>query len=537
MKYFCIENQLSDKHSILSVAVSMELCMNDANLIIYCSDSTYEFVKNFYDFTLNIEHRSVKKELNPFNFIENIIYAIKDIHQGGDEAFFINNECVIMNNLNNLLKDDFTSEVITIKRNIDHENKIVKYPVIAILFRIGNKAVNWLEEYYQTNETIIKNAEEQHNSLSNVDIENMTDEDCKELSLQKTAAMGPLSVVVKEMMYNMVMDKNSPVEEFFDGNTLLDISNFFSKENAWKLNDFKVDEADMKITRNGVKCCICGISPNCMLMDNDYKNHIMFLWSKIQQIIFFNDIRLIIPLNLNDKSIANRIAFGLPKSSLIGNWSRKNTPSFSRAFLHIVLASGYFNAITEKTDDYYIGPFSILYDYKDESLIKPDMKLTNSYVALFNYNNEVLSLLEGKYVYCGLYNPMINLLEKWEKLPAKEKTKDTFHFTDDKLDVYNDSNKYNEYLDELDKHKNSFITDTTCKSHIVDCLALGVVPIIDDECKILEIEDLLNGDDPLEISENCVKYFKDNLTAKALGKRIINAMLAYKQPLPVAVEK
>ena len=57
MKYFCIENQENDKHSILGLAISFQIFMQDATLCIMCSDKTYEYIKNFYDFTFNIRNK------------------------------------------------------------------------------------------------------------------------------------------------------------------------------------------------------------------------------------------------------------------------------------------------------------------------------------------------------------------------------------------------------------------------------------------------------------------------------------------------
>lgn len=535
MKVFCIENQSSDCYAILSIAISMQCRMTDTTLVLYCSDYTYQFVKDFYDFTIKIEHIKPEKEPKPTNFLINLIHAIKAIHAGGDDAFYINNEYFIINDVNHMINDESTSEVITIKRNVIHDNIGVEYPMAAVLFKKGNKAITWLEKYYEKHREKLNDAEKIYDELCEIDTKSMNDEELKDISEKKTQAILSSSIIARNLMPLMVSDDDSPVSDFFDGNNIVDMSNFFAKEDSsWKLNDFEVDK-DISISRNGVKCCISGISPEHSLKNNQFKPQIMYLWERIQQIVTFNDIRLSLCQCITNKTYANRIVLRLPKKDLLGNWNRKNLPLFSKALLQIIIKTNYFNAIAEATNDYFNAPFTVLYDYKDESLLKPEMMNRYSLIALLNYNTELLTTLKDKYVYCGIYNPMISLLEEIQ--PVSDKTKEMFHFTDDNVKLYNSADDYQEYLDELKNYKHSFITDTTCKSHIVDCLALGVVPMIEDGCRILEIEDLLEEGTYEEKSDKCIKYFKDNLTAQSLGKRIINALMEYIQPIPVAKTK
>ena len=300
------------------------------------------------------------------------------------------------------------------------------------------------------------------------------------------------------------------------------------------MQDFTVDD-DIKIARNGTKCCISGTSPDNLSLDSQHRAPIMQLWKSISQIVYFNDIRLTICQSLTNKAGANRIILGLPKKDLIGNWGRNDMPMFTKALLNTIIQIPYLNALPEATNDYYIAPYSVIYDYKDESLVKPELINRIGFVILLNYNTKLLSILEGNYVYCGLYNPMINILETQE--PVKERTQDMFNFTDDKIEFYSTNEKYMEYINELKNFKTSFITDKTCKSHIVDCLALGVVPVIDNNCTILEIEDLLEDASFENKSKKCVDYFKNNLTAKAIGKRIISSLMQYKQETPKAMTR
>ena len=65
-------------------------------------------------------------------------------------------------------------------------------------------------------------------------------------------------------------------------------------------------------------------------------------------------------------------------------------------------------------------------------------------------------------------------------------------------------------------YKYSFITDDTCKCHIVDCLRLGVVPVIDENCRVLEIEDVVSGEE--EWKEDHIHYTK-KAKATNIGNR------------------
>ena len=81
MKFFCLENSTSCRHGMLANAISLQVFSPDATLVIYSNEDVHDYISNFYDFTLNIEYRSLKLEPSPFNFIPNMISILHDFQE------------------------------------------------------------------------------------------------------------------------------------------------------------------------------------------------------------------------------------------------------------------------------------------------------------------------------------------------------------------------------------------------------------------------------------------------------------------------
>ena len=244
-----------------------------------------------------------------------------------------------------------------------------------------------------------------------------------------------------------------------------------------------------------------------------------------------NDSRYVYIQNLHFALSVNRIVIFGPKKDLIGDWGRNNTTNFDLYLSQLVVKDKHLNYKREVTDNYYRAGHVLLYDYHNNSLVRGDMlKGSLKVAALFNYNNKVLDELKDNYIYIGLYTPWITILE--HTINELNREKDTYHFTD--LEVYSSEENYMNYIKELSNYKYSFITDDTCKCHVVDCLKLGVVPVIDDDCRLLEIEDIISDEDNWEEkSKKCQDYFSQNLTVRNISSRFCKALFDYTPPVVV----
>ena len=522
MKYFCIENQENDKHSILGLAISFQIFMQDATLCIMCSDKTYEYIKNFYDFTFNIERISIsEKGLHPTKLIENIIKCVEKIHSSDNDAFYLSNSVIIINSLTELENNNYKSPIVSLVRDVFTSTKNVKYPMPFLYFNKENTSIitEKLKKYCKDNEDSLKICYDEHMKLEEIDISEMNDEELHDLGSKKSVALAPCSGIIQSMISSLVEEDDSIITEFFEPERYIDITQFFAGSTSWKLNDFKVSD-DLKIVRNSKKCLFTSLCIDHKSLPAPLQSPALQCWNSVEAIACFNDPRIHIVQNITNKLFANRFLITGPKKDLLGNWDRSDMPSFAKTMYQLILTNNYLNFNQYITPDYFRTGFSLLYDYKDSSLFKGDMFHGRKTVAmLLNYDNAVLETLKDKCIYCGLYTPYSLLLEKCEIV--EERNKLTYHFTDNS--VYDTEESYLEYLDELKHYDKSFITNSTPKSHVVDCLGLGVIPIIDENCRLLEIEDI-KGD-----RADYIEYFKNNLTIKALGKRIIKVHMEYVQ--------
>lgn len=524
MRYFCIENQSTDRHAILGVAISLNIFMPNATLCLVCSDETHAHVKGFYDFKINIIKVETEHKLTPSNMINNMLSCIKNIHESNNDAFYLSNSVIIVNSLEELENKDYTSPIVCLKRDVDMKSENAKYPMCMFLVRRtdDNLGMESLIRYQCDNNEELLASEEQHTNLQNISIDNMTDDEINDLRNNKTLALEPISRIAQELLSTLV-NKENVITEFFEAERYVDLAQFFGFEGSWKLSDFKADEGK-HIVRNNTKCLLTTTCLDPNSLPSHMRTSAMELWSQIEAIMCFNDPRINIVQNITNRLFGNRFVISGPKNDLFGNWSRNDVPSLEKTIIQLIMKSEYINYNQSCTRDYYRTGFSLIYDYKDSSLFKGDMFASRKTIAIIlNYDNKVLSQLDDKGIYCGLYTPYSLLLERESSDLPDTRNDKTYHFTDDKMDVYKTEDMYIEYIKDLKNYTKSFITDKTPKSHVVDCLGLGVIPVIDEDCRLLEIEDI-DGD-----SSDYLDYFNKNLTIDALTKRLIKVHMEYIQ--------
>lgn len=524
MRYLCVEGQPNDKYPILGVAISLHLFMPGSHISLCCSNETYDYVTGFYDFNLSINRVCSDARLSPGSFISNLIACCSEIHSEGEDVMYISNSMILINSLKELVDKEYSSPVVCVKRDVDLRLDDAKYPLGLVLFRNVPECLTAFRDYCEKNIQVMSSCDEEHDALLETSVEGMSDADLNELRVKKSHTIAPISKIVQGLMSHVVGLENSPVTEFFEAERYVDLSQFFAAEGSWKLGDFKVDE-DRHIVKNNIKCVAATVCIDPNSLPPTLRRPAMQCWNSVEAIACFNDPRLSIIHNITNRLCGHRFVISGPKPGLFGQWSRREVPSLEKEIVQVLFKSNYLNYNQHITNDYYRTAFSMLYDYKDTSLFKGDMFSGRKTVAmLLNYNNKVLSELGDRAIYCGLYTPYVLLLERELRDLPQERNGKTFAFTDDKLSVYESEDAYVAYIKDLKNYTHSFITDSTPKSHVVDCLGLGVVPIIDEDCRLLEIEDV----EPT--SDACIQYFNANLTAEALGKRIIRAHMEYIQP-------
>ena len=530
--YFAVEMQNRDKAGLLALTLSMHLTMKGSKLLLACSEPTFNYVTSFYKFDLEITHYNIEQDMCiPTQSLKNLRNAMVHVHETYDKAVYISPIIYVIKDLSNLIKQSSDQGIVCVKRDVDMGEDSAHYPLVLMVLNKGEKVLSAINDYLSDNEEVLSNAQEKLDDIGFANNDS-TPEEIERISNERTIALKSVSHVSQNFLAHLSSDKS--LVSHFDGSVYIDIFNFFAADKAWKMNDIGVG-ADIKLTKNNCYIHIAAPSPDIRSIPPNIIEHTVPLLDNIEAVCCFNDPRFHMVQNINLALSANRILIYGPKEDLMGDWSRKSTPNFSLYVVQLISRSNYLNYKQHVTSDYYRTGMSVLYDHGSSSLIKGDMFSGKLEVALlFNYDSKVLSDLEGRYKYVGIYTPYILILESFDK--EQEKVNDTFTF-DEGSKVHSIEKEYLEYLKDLSSYKFSKISDTTSKSHVVDCMKLGVVPVINEDCTLLEIGDLVSGDESWEVkSEKCKEYFSSNLTARVMATKLVNTLVEY-QPRPPEPKK
>lgn len=530
--YFAVEMQKRDRAGLLALTLSMHLTMKSSKLLLACSESTFNYVTGFYKFDLEIIHYNIdQKCCIPTLSLKNLRDAMVHIHETHDKAVYISPLNYIIKDLSKVIETSSNEGIVCVKRDVEMRSESAHYPLVLMVLNKEERVLSAIDKYLAENEEIFTSAQ---NKLDEIGFPNddATPEEINRIDNERTLALAPVSEVSQNFVSTLACDKD--LVSHFHGSIYMDIFNFLAADKGWKINEIGVGQ-DIKLSKNGGYIHMVAASPDIKTIPNSLLTHTVPLIESIETLACFNDPRFHMVQNINSALSANRVIVFGPKEDLIGDWSRKSTPNFSLYLVQLISRTPYINYMQNSTPDYYRTWFSVLYDHGNSSLIKGDMFSEKLEVALlFNYDSKVLSDLEGRYVYVGLYTPYILILEAFNK--DEEKVNDTFVFDND-FEVHSNEQKYMAYLEDLSTYKFSKISDSTSKAHVVDCMKLGVVPIVDEGCTLLEIGDLVAGDESWEVkSEKCKEYFSNNLTVKVMGSKLINTIVEY-QPLPPQPKK
>lgn len=530
--YFTVESQSSDKEKILALVLSMHICMKGSNLTIGCTKKTFDYVTSFYKVDINLKHIEIADEdANPMNLFVNFRNVISDVHLENDKAVYIAPIVYVINDLSKVVDDTSNKGIVVIKRDCELVEEAGNYPLIFAVFNKDNITMEAIDKYIEDNMDLCVNTK---NKLLEIGYptDSMDSEECKKIRNMRSELYVPISAMAQNFI--LVMLKQNDLVSLITDGIFMDMFNFYAMEKPWQLKDIAGND-DAKICRNNTPIYLVAPAPDPRRIPNNIIQHAITLCQNIDNITNINDRRYLFIQNLHFILAVNRIVIFGPKKDLLGDWKRDNVPSFDTYMVQLVAKSKYLNYKRDVSDDYYSVGHVGLYDYPNNSLIRGDILQGQLKVmTLFNYNNKVLDELKDNYIYVGLYTPYILMLEHY--IIENEKEKDTYYFTD--TEVYSSEKNYIEYLNELSMYKYSFITDDTCKCHIVDCLRLGVVPVIDENCRVLEIEDVVSGEEEWkEKSKKCMDYFSQNLTAENVSLRFCKALFDFIPPGPKRVFK
>ena len=533
MMYFAVEMQKHDRAALLALTLSMHLTMKGVKLVLACSEETFNYVTGFYSFDLEIIHYNIDQDrCIPTQSLKNLRDVMVHVHKTDDKAVYISPLIYVIKDLSTIIEKTSNHGIVCVKRDVDLNSEPASYPLVLMVLNKDGGALEAIDSYLSDNENVLLEAQEKLDEIGFAN-DDSSSEEIDKIGAARSLALQPVSLISQNFLAKLVSQKD--LVTHFEEPIYIDMFNFFAAESSWKMSEIGVG-ADIKISKNGLPIHIAASSPDIRGIPPSIIRDAVPLLENIETICCFNDPRLHLCQNINLDLSANRIIIYGPKKDLIGDWSRKCNPDFSIFIVQLISRSNYLNYRQNTTPDYYRTGYSVLYDHGNSSLIKGDMFSGQLDIALlFNYDSKVISDLEGKYKYVGIYTPYILILELFDK--DKEKTNETFIFDENKK-VHSNESDYMAYLEDLSSYKFSKISDSTSKAHVVDCMKLGVVPIVEEGCTLLEIGDLVAGDESWEVkSKKCKDYFSNNLTASVMAKKLVYALVEFQPPPPQPKKK
>lgn len=520
---YCIVEEKDDKQNILGLLLSIELYDSQSTCVIFCSEKTKNFILNFpksIDLKLDFILTEIPENGNILLFIQNLIKAITYTTKTYGSCIFLLYTLIMTNKLcipKKIVKQGFgflKKTHVLHKKEFDYQ-----------LYSLEIIYINDLEfiDYFKNQ----FNTALQCNDILEENITDSKDDEDKKKIIGETFSHAP---------YNLVKDHN--ITMFLEKYTSVGTESFHGYD-----KNIKFDQISKDLYHN--KYPICFFKLNLAVPNEGILNLNKRLLSIIAK---KNQIYMSI---INIKHSNKLLEFVIPNKSSIGIWNREN--DFPGLF-EIV------NMITEKHPN-YINKIELFVDYFSLSNFiltdKPSHYWLHNNIRfgtkinICNYDSSLLEALNDSkfpltssflFYYPHSLKSILSFLDSHDsQLKENKRTQMSCCVeTDMKNCKFNitcdlDENKsmtnmdYNELLKQLASYNFCNIKKMDM-SLIATCLALGVVPIINENETVLDLvknQHYVNnvteaGDEWEKLSEHCKDYYNKNMTIDALVDKLIN---------------
>ena len=301
------------------------------------------------------------------------------------------------------------------------------------------------------------------------------------------------------------------ISDYIDGSGYLTTQNFFAFEKSWNIKEmqwkdgFKHNDNDIW----GMNIRLNEVNPQVRDLNNKLVNMLLQCEPRFM------------PL-LNMRWSANGIEMLVPKREGIAHWNREGDDGFYNFIDAVVDGHKLLDSKTKESNaDYFLFNNNILLD-------KPDVKyVTNIFkksfgIMYFDYSEDLLDILNNldmKIEFGGYYSSYPKVLEAYVD-PADVERMGTKELKDSD---YCNEEEYKSHLDELSTFKYVAVNKDTPKRKIAECLKLGVVPKLEDNSTLIDLQDIATSDEDWEIlSVKCKEYYSKNLSITAIGNKLLS---------------
>lgn len=536
--FFSIQETESDRKSLLCNILQLSFSNPGNKFICACDDDTFEFIKSIDIDNMEIEHFKLDNDWSIKKYADNFITVVKHMIEHEEHPIFISRDLYLTKEVP-INEKHIEQGLAFIKKSTDapEVKKELQYSMDLVYIK-NPRFIETVEKCYREKTSLFDIEEVKADSdkeTSDNELQELCKEevkaDIKEKEEEEEANKiidGKQVVDTKEkdaeikayqttwsnipLLFADMDDGQLEVTEYISGEGHLSTENFFAYDKSWKLKEMSWKDG-FKHNDNE----IWGMNIRLDELNQQIKN----LNNQLVNMLLQNEPRFM-PL-LNMRWSGNGIQVQVPRKEGLAHWSREDNIGFYN-FIENIAEKGKLldNKPQECIADYFLFNNHILFDKPDVKYITNNMRKSFG-IMYFDYSKELLDAFESfdsKIKFGGYYCSYPKILDSFEDPNDVERlgTK-TLKDAD-----YTNEEEFKLYLDDLATFKYVYVDKDTPKNRIAECLKLGVVPRLQDDSPLLDLEDIAKDDeeDWEILSGKCREYYSEHLTGEKMAKKLLS---------------
>ena len=523
--FFAVQETEGDVKALLCNILQISFSNPGNRFICACSDDAFQYIKDVDIKNVELIHRKIDDEWSMKNYAKNWIDTLRYVVDTEEHPVYISRDLFLSKEVP-ITQEHINQGLAFIKKDTLAPNvqKELQYS-LDLMYVKNVRVIEQIEKHYRKEtdlfedklETIEEVSETSSSGDENTIIQKEVAEEIasnkKELSEEEKnmiqsyqTAWAKIPTIFAEMDDGILS-----ISDYIDGSGYLTTQNFFAFEKSWNIKEmqwkdgFKHNDNDIW----GMNIRLNEVNPQVRDLNNKLVNMLLQCEPRFM------------PL-LNMRWSVNGIEMLVPKREGIAHWNREGDDGFYNFIEAVADGHKLLDSKTKESNaDYFLFNNNILLD-------KPDVKyVTNIFkksfgIMYFDYSEDLLDILNNldmKIEFGGYYSSYPKVLEDYVD-PADVERMGTKELKDSD---YCNEEEYKSFLDELSTFKYVAVNKDTPKRKIAECLKLGVVPKLEDNSTLIDLQDIATSDEDWEIlSVKCKEYYSKNLSIAAIGNKLLS---------------
>ena len=541
-KTYCIFS-VNNPNNLLTLLLSIEVNDTNATCIIKSNQKSIDFIEKFpRKINLNIKFITQDENVlmnHSLLYLKEFLTFVKDCVISSGEIIVLGDNFLMTEKLE-ISEEIKNQEFAYVFKDITYshldESSSKKYS-FKLLYCSNVLYINKIIEEYETllDEPNIFNRVEEIIEKNIIDISN-NDISNNDISGNE--------IIIKDTNYykenflkvGKILKEKLELNHFFDNSNYLSIIDFFAYSNELKATDITTNFTlkDKKI--NFFEISTTNFNSN---------EHVTKFINTIIKHVIKKDLIFIVLFNLRFSS--QKLKFTVPRKKGICIWDRtKEDSSFYELIETICEKYNDYFSFDEKNVDYFSFDSKLMFD-KSSYIYLNNSIYGHTKFYICNYDKSLLSKLdeiprETKFLFYVTYNPkqleeileqrdiVRNLTEKTEDVVEVDCFQNTFSLKHLHKEANDSEEKleFSDFIHALLKSKYALIKKFDVKM-VATCLALGVVPIFDQD-NLYELDEgvhyikqVTNIDDTkyAVLKENGVNYYESSVRPEKAIERLL----------------